>query len=359
MTKVLHFSLTNNIGGIESLLLRVSNEIKNNKNLKFEFVTYNKNRLKYESALENNGFKIHHLSSNQIVANRELKKIFASNKYDYIHFHKNSLINIMPILIAYKKTSAEIIVHSHNTAPTMDTNGLKFLHYINRKIINYMQIKRVACSKNAANWMFGEKKCQIIPNGIDLNSYLFNFDKRRKLREKYNFKSDDIVLGTVGRMEKQKNQEFLLHVLKNLLNYSNKYKLILIGSGSLRNKLEVQAKKLKVIKNVRFMGARNDIPNMLLIMDAFLMPSLHEGLPIAGIEAIASGLPLMVSNNVTDELNITGAVKYFPIDSSQTWSDFILNHNFSRDFTTIKKLKNNSYDISDTIRTFKNLYKGE
>lgn len=359
MIKVLHFSLTNNIGGIESLLLRVSEKIKNNKEIQFEFVTFNKNRLKYEEFFEKKGLKVHHLSTNQLIAGEELRKLFYENKYDYIHFHKNSLINIIPILIARKESKAKIIIHAHNTAATISNRNLNFLHYFNRRIIQRMHVKRVACSMSAAKWMFGNKTCKIIPNGIDLKEYSFNYKKRIVLREKFGYKPDDIVLGTVGRMEKQKNHEFLLYLLKDLLKKRKNYKLLLVGTGSLEDSLKQQAAKLQISDNVNFIGARNDVQNMLLMMDAFLMPSLHEGLPIAGIEAIASGLPLIISDNVTRELNVAGKATYLPLSSIQKWSNYILNHRFSRDITTIEKLKDKSYDINDTIKNFESLYVGE
>lgn len=361
MTKVLHFSLTENIGGIESLLLRVSKGIENDRNIQFEFVTFNENKLKYESFFEKKGLKVHHLSSNQLKASRELKKLFMNNKYDYIHFHKNSLINILPILIANKNSTAKIIIHAHNTASTLKSKKLNFLHYLNRIIINNMHVKRIACSKNAAKWMFGNHNYKVIHNGIDLNKYSFDLSKRLKLREEYEFKNNDIILGTVGRMESQKNQKFLINLLKDLLktSTSKRYKLVLVGSGSLRKELEYQVKKLQVSDNVYFVGARSDVQNMLLLMDVFLMPSIHEGLPIAGIEAIASGLPLIVSDNVTKELNITGNIKFLSIDSTKKWSNYILNHHFSRNLNTIIKLKNNHYDINDTVEKIKNLYLGE
>ena len=176
--RVLHFELTRNYGGIESLLLKISNYIlRKNENMQFDFVTTDTEELPYEEELTNLGCNIYRLPAEKNIVNyvRKIDKIMKANKYDVVHIHKNSLINVIPVFVAKYNNISKVIVHSHNTAPTKGNVVLNGIHYINKTILNHINISRVACSKEAGEWLFGnKKKVNVIPNGIELEKYVYD-----------------------------------------------------------------------------------------------------------------------------------------------------------------------------------------
>lgn len=355
MIKVLHFELTKNHGGIESLLLRVSKEVVQDKNIHFDFITKEQVKLPYEDDLLALGCNIYRVPSekNLIGYVKAINKILKKNNYDVVHVHKNSLINIVPIILAKHSNVKKIIVHSHNTASTRGGRLFRYIHYINRAYIVNTSVVKVACSKMAKDWMFGSAEDVLyIPNGVDLSVYSKDEQARKNIRTEFNVQENEILLGTVGRLTKQKNQEFLIDVLSKL---DERFKVIIVGKGELREKLSQKINASSLSDRIYLAGEREDIPAILQGIDAFVMPSLHEGLPIAGIEAQAAGLPLVVSKNISNELNISGNVKFIELDSD-LWARTLKNMNYTRNENIKSNFIKVGYDIQVTKKKFLELY---
>ena len=102
-------------------------------------------------------------------------------------------------------------------------------------------------------------------------------------------------MGNVARLNDQKGQIFFLQAIPEILKTISDTKFLIVGDGPLRNKLEEMSKKLKINRNVIFTGIRDDIPEILSIMDVFVLPSMVEGLPIVLLEAMAMGKPVVAS----------------------------------------------------------------
>ena len=123
----------------------------------------------------------------------------------------------------------------------------------------------------------------------------------------------------------KKNHTFLIDVFYELLKKDNNFVLYLIGDGELKRKIENKVKYLNIEDKVKFLGLRNDVNLILQGMDIFLLPSLHEGLPVVGIEAQASGLECIMSENISKEVKITNLVHFLPINDVKEWVDLILD----------------------------------
>lgn len=355
MLRVLHFEITNNLGGIESLLLNISKLIlSKEKEIQFDFVTQSEKKLPYEDELLNLGcqiFRVHNFR-NILSYTKDVDELLKKGKYDVVHIHKNSLINIIPYFLAKKNKVSKIIIHAHNTAPT-NGNKLLFLHYINRKIISKSNVKKIACSNLAKEWIFGDDSTvQIIPNGINLNKFKYNAESRVRTRKEFNIQNEDILLTTVGRLTKQKNQLFMVDVIKKL---PSKYKFVIFGQGDLEKIIQSEINKNQLEDRFILAGLRKNVSDYLQGADIFVMPSLHEGLPIAGVEAQAAGLPVLVSSNVTPELNISGDVHFLDLDPDQ-WVDAIKNTKLERNTNIKSKFAKAGYDIEITEKEFLNLY---
>ena len=134
--------------------------------------------------------------------------------------------------------------------------------------------------------------------------------------------------------------------------------LILVGQGELEENMKEKVAKLGLDDCVEFLGARNDVPKLLKDFDVFLLPSLFEGLPLVGIEAQAAGLPMITSNTVTLEADVTGNVIFLPLElSAEEWAKKILevNESFVRKDMT-QKVREAGYDIKQTAQWLQKFY---
>ncbi|WP_382321981.1 glycosyltransferase [Limosilactobacillus reuteri] len=357
--KVLHVQITENFGGIESLLTNIYENIDRNV-YQFDFIATGANQ--YQEKLKELGGRIYVMPSIRLFASYVRKFNFIlKNNYDVVHFHKNSAANIIPILLVkYHSSHPKIIIHSHNTSPSINNKGLLILHMINRSLLNRISDKRVACAKVAAKWMFGtENNIQIINNGIDIKKFSYSSKNRNLIREKLGIASSDIVLGNVGRFSEQKNQSFLIDIFSIFKEKIPNSKLILVGDGYLLKKVEEKVKSLGLASKVIFTGKINNIPDFLSAMDVFVMPSLYEGLPISAVEAQAEGLKVFLSDSISKEVVLTNRTKLFSLKQKPNEiADMIFKNSESDDRVSGLKRIVDSYSLDNTVKNFNNLYQG-
>ncbi len=118
----------------------------------------------------------------------------------------------------------------------------------------------------------------------------------------------------MGNFAGAKNQEFTLTVAREAKASGRPFTFLLVGDGPRRVEIEAAASRDGLDDRVRFLGLRDDVPNLLVASDILLLPSLFEGLPIIGLEAQALGLPILASDQVTTELAVgPGWVTHLPL----------------------------------------------
>lgn len=357
--KVLHVQLTKNFGGIESLLTNVYANIDRTK-YQFDFIaTADK---PYQNKLKKMGGNVYLVPpiKQSISYIRHFNQIL-NNNYDIIHFHKNSAANIFPVLLAkHHFTHPKIIIHSHNTSPSMNNVGLLILHKLNRPFLNKIADKKVACARAAASWMFGKKNnAQIINNGINIDKFTYSYKARNLIRKELHISPDTFVLGNVGRFSEQKNQSFLIDIFNALEKKIPNSKLILVGDGHLLKRIKKKVIALGLESKVVFTGKQDNIPDYLSAMDEFVMPSLYEGLPISAVEAQAEGLNVLLSDTISKEVVLTNSTKLFSLNQSpDKIADLIIeNSKYNDRKSGLAKVKN-SYSLANTVKSFNDLYQG-
>ena len=176
-------------------------------------------------------------------------------------------------------------------------------------------------------------------NAIDLDRFRFCLKDRIEVRKLYSVENK-IVIGHIGRMVPVKNHFFILEQFYRLKQKNKNTVLFLVGEGPLRECIESKIKSLKLTDSVLLLGIRNDIGRLLSAFDYFWLPSLHEGLPVTGIEAQANGVRSFFSDNVTEEVIISKSAKRIPLKSwdicinecSQKYSRLSYNDNNMRDY---------------------------
>ena len=115
-----------------------------------------------------------------------------------------------------------------------------------------------------------------------------------------------------------------LEVFSEIVKIEPKAEFILVGRGGLEDKIKRKVQDMKLVDKVHFLGVREDIPELMIMMDGFVFPSIHEGLGIVAVEAQAAGLPCLISSNVTSDVNIGQDVKMKDLtDGVKDWADSI------------------------------------
>lgn len=359
--KVLHLSMTRSIGGIASFQRNLFENI-NKDRVTFEFVTtYG------DSALipyfREKGVRVHKLPPQKTVIPYciALFRLLKKGNYDAVHIHKNSCANPMAFIVAYIAGVKLIIAHSHNTA-SVGGKAADFFHVLFRPLVRRLSDVKLACSDTAAAWLYGEKyaekhKIEIIKNGIDTKLFSYNENTRNEVRSEFKWENK-YVIGHVGNYIPQKNHYFMVDIAAEAVKFEKNIVLIFLGRGDAMEKVREYAVKKGVADHIVFMGARTDINRFYQAMDMFLFPSLHEGLPIAGVEAQTADLPCLFSDAVTKEIILTERTVTMSLEEgAQLWAKKAVELAKSggrRDVSEI--IRASGYDAADTGRRMEQIY---
>ncbi len=285
-----------------------------------------------------------------------LFKFFRKEKIDVLHVHGSSSAILLEMVVAKIANIKKIVTHSHNTRGSHN-----LIHRIIRPAVNWLADEKLACGDLAGKWMYGKRgKFIIIPNCIDIEKYKFEKNVRNEIRKKLGIDKDTFVIGHVGMFTEIKNQIFLIRIMNKFKHSGNdNFRLLLIGHGALKKQVEQEVKNLRLSENVMFLGNRNDVPLLLMAMDIFCLPSLYEGFPIVSVEAQASGLPTLLSQNISPEVCITDLVELLPIDKGvEQWRKKILRNIESKTDRSMysQKIKVAGYDIHHSASLLESIY---
>lgn len=248
---------------------------------------------------------------------RQVDAFFAlHHDYDVVHMHSSS--KNYYILKAAKKYGIPVrVAHSHNTGfQTHNPLSIILGNLMKRPLKKYATYC-CGCSKIACEWLFGkgcveEGKAKVIPNGIYSSPFIYKEEIRKEVRQELQLE-DKFVIGNVGRLERQKNHDFLIDIFAEVVKLQKNACLVLVGTGSLQNVLEQKVTSLKLNDKVKFLGFRNDRYRIMQGMDSFVFPSLYEGFPVGIIEAEASGLPIFASENITKSVSFTSNIYFLSL----------------------------------------------
>jgi glycosyltransferase involved in cell wall biosynthesis len=138
-------------------------------------------------------------------------------------------------------------------------------------------------------------KLVMIPNAIDISLFDKEID-RTKERKKLGVALDDFVFVCAARLHPQKAHHILINAVSYMVKSGNKgFKVLLVGEGDLRQQFEEMVHSLKLESYIHFLGLRQDIPDILLVSDSFVLSSDYEGLSLAILEAMAARLPVVAT----------------------------------------------------------------
>lgn len=286
---------------------------------------------------------------------RELRRIVAENHYTHVLKLGNASLSFVDLMIA-KWGGAKVRVMRSCNALTGLSWKARFSNALMRPLLNSVANVKIAPSMLAAEFTFGKyqahKNVHLLNNGVDLNVFRFDPEARQALQAELGLE-DKLVVGHVGRFNKQKNHAFLLDVFNEIQKKNENAVLVLVGVGELESAIRDKAASLGIADKVIFTGLRSDVPKLLSAMDVLVFPSFHEGMPNVVIEAQATGLPCVIADTITREADITGLVEYLPLDMpAEQWAERALaavNHQRIDTKTVFIEKK---YDIDSVAAEF-------
>ena len=365
MLRRLVLGMNPGIGGVQTYLINLYKNIVD-YGIQMDFVISG-NHCYYSDEIKKLGGQIFYIcpkKKNVITNIIDLFKVFfkCRKTHKIVYFNFSVLYYNIPFILAKMFRYPIIISHAHSTkSPTMKKGIRYFLHCLNRIDVTHRSDYLLACSKLAAEWVFGKKalekgKVKIVRNAIYIEKYVYDEDIRNNIREKLGISKDHFVIGHIGRLSYEKNQLYLIDIFKEIYEINNNAILLLVGDGKQRSKIESIISKYQLKDNVLLLGARSDVYELLQAMDVFVLPSYNEGLGIVLIEAQTSGLYCFASKYVIpDEVNITGLVNFIELNKSpKYWADQIMK--YSRGYqrkSMDKEVKKAGYDIIDMSKKFR------
>jgi len=235
-------------------------------------------------------------SLKNIKAYKQLKKIMKSEKFDVVHCH-SPMGGVLARLAARAVGIKTVIYTAHGFHFYDGAPLLNWLIYYN--VEKYLsKLTDVLITLNEEDYCraknFYARKVVKIPGvGIDLNRFKDLKINRNKKREQLGITDGTVALLSIGEMIKRKNHETILKALAELKNEN--YVFLLCGRGKLLNYLKKLSCDLGISNKVKFLGFRNDIPEICIASDIFIFSSYREGLPVSVMEAMAAGLPIIAS----------------------------------------------------------------
>lgn len=222
----------------------------------------------------------------------------------------------------------------------------------------------MACGEDCGRWQFGNKlfengKVDIFKTVINTEFNAYNPSIREKTRREFGWE-DKIVIGHIGRFTAQKNSLHMIEIFSAIARKEPKAVLCLIGDGELKKEMERKISELGIVKQVDYLGRREDIQQFYNAMDCFFLPSLYEGLPVVGLEAESCGLPMFFSTEITREANACELGHFISLDDSiDYWADEMLKackENMLIRKSYAKEVSNAGFDSASEAIRMQNYY---
>lgn len=238
---------------------------------------------------------------------KKLKNIIDIEKFDIIHCHTpiGAVITRLAAKKARKKYGTKVIytVHGFHFFKGAPLKNWLIFYPIEWYLSKFTD---TLITINLEDYLFAKKhfnnrckKIKYVPGvGIDIKKFEVNLLEKEKtmLKRSFGFKKGDYILTCIARLDKNKNQGFLIDCMRKLTKIDQTIKLLLVGPDEFNGEYQLKTKKYDLNSNIYFAGKRSDIPQILKITDIVVSASKREGLPVNIMEALASNVPVVALN---------------------------------------------------------------
>ena len=197
--------------------------------------------------------------------------------------------------VAAKLAGVPVVIHAERGTIQGRKRNLLFQRALWKAVNQVLSVSEIHRQLLSATVGFPGEHIKPIANGVDTEIFQPRYDEKTAIRTKLGFEPGRFYIGTVGNLRPVKNHALLLRACRQLCLDQDDVRLIIAGTGPLKEQLSELAGLLGIQHKVRLLGARTDIPEVLNAMDLFVLPSLSEGMPNAVLEAMACGLPVVAT----------------------------------------------------------------
>ncbi len=349
-------------GGVESVVMNYYRHIDRTK-IQFDFICdEDSTNIPYEE-IEKLGGRVILIPPYQKLFkyHNKLKKILKDGNYKIVHSHINTL-SIFSLFAAKCAGAPVRIAHSHSTTNKKEKKK-NLLKQALRPFSKVFATDYMCCSELAGRWLFGNKEYDkgnvyLLNNAIDLDKFKYDEKIRSEKRKKLNISDDTLVIGHVGRFVEQKNHRFLIDIFNEIHKQNSNSILLLAGQGPLMEEIKSKVESLGLEKFVIFLGQRNDIDELYQAFDVFCLPSLYEGLPVVGVEAQATGLLCIFSDDMTKETKVLDTTEFLSLkQSAEEWANDIVKKQSKYKRKDVKNIiADNNFDIIFESKKLENKY---
>lgn len=306
------------INGISSFIMTLYRNLHNN--FQFIFINTAEGKDHYRKEIEELGGKVYDVIVRgrgvfrALRQARQIRKIIRAEKPIAVHSHYYSN-NGLYLKQAFREGVPVRISHCHQSNPGGLTLGKKIAKYFSAKMVKKYATNAIACSENARKFLYGNGG-EVYFNAVDYDRFC---PPKEDVYAKYKFDKEKRYCLFVGRFSEQKNTDFLLSLCKSMKEITSLH-FLLVGHGAKEEEIRQFIAK-NGLKNVTILSPDSNVVELMSVASAFLLPSLYEGLPITLIEAQAVGVPCIVSDVVTEEVQL-GLVEYLPL-KRELWVEAI------------------------------------
>ena len=352
--RVLHvFHMMGN-GGVEHFVMNYYRKIDRSR-VQFDFLTSVEDAGFFDDEIKALGGKLYHaypIKKNPLRNFYDIVRIIHENKYQIVHRHTGNAIGYYDLHAAKLGGAKNLILHSHSTEAETP-----LLHTLSKALLK-MKCIHLACSRTAADFLFGKKsECKIIPNSINTKQYEFSLENRARIRNELGLLPETFVMGHVGRFGPAKNHHKLFEIFKAVNNTNPNSVLVCVGEGELMDECKEYAENLGISNSILYLGNRPDASRVYSAMDAYVLPSFNEGFGITLLEAQANGLTCFASADVVPkETNVTGNVHFINLhESAEIWAQNIIEYS-KRHSNAADIIHNTVYDLDTSVEVLTHYY---
>lgn len=354
------------IGGNEIFVMNFYRQLDKEK-FQIDFVIYDDTRLNLYEQINKSWSKVFICKKKfknkyiQAISEiRQVKKILDREHYDIIHCHSCSFIGILRGAIpGFMTKGTKVISHAHNPGKPKGTIFDNAIRHLTKKLLSHISDLGFACSEECGNSKYTRSfqkssRYAVIRNAIDTEKFLFDECARKEKRKHYGIENS-FVIGSVGRLEEQKNFLFLVDVLAEYLKVNKQCCLLLVGDGKQKEMIMERAKNEGIDQHLVLAGLTEHPEKFYSAMDVFALPSIYEGFGLVNIEAQVSGLACVVSQAIPREADISGKVDFLPFDVSQ-WCKMLEKNRVNNHFSNRQSLYTKEYDIHSEVLRLESFY---
>lgn len=360
MKRCLQIVAALHIGGAEKVARDIGLSCRKN-GYEVDYLLFGETAKGYDDELESSGCRLIHIpspSNGYLRFYRQLRQLIRENRYDVVHAH--TMFSIGWAMLAAEREGVPVrVAHAHSALNNGSSLKKRAYERIMRRLILNHATDLVACGDAAGIRLYGSKayrkRGRRILNGIDVEAFAYDPAARREIRQSLGLE-DDYVIGHVGRLSSEKNQAFLIRLLPQILEKKQNAKLLLLGDGSDRRKLERLTRDTGLTDRVIMTGNVRNVEDYLSAMDVFAFPSLFEGMPLSIVEVQANGLPCILSTGVPKDVFLTDLIRQLPLDDPDEWVKAICGAERTEPLRYSSELCQKGFDSDAVMKKYMDLY---